>query len=324
MPAPGTLTRLGIWEKLTDTKETEALRILITGASGLIGSAMAKQLSANHEVLTLGRRASAAFHADLSDPKAIAALELPAIDALVHCAGVVDEDFRDAPERAMQMAMFGADALVQKAVSAGAKQLVYISSAHVYGPMVGYVDETSPYNPVSNYAIAHFATEQVFRRQAKGDVAGAALRPCAVFGDLTEPESFRRWSLIPFSFPREAVIEEKIVIRSTGEQRRNFVGTQDVAICCQKWLESTPEGWTGLNPLGALTATVFEFAQICAEVSKTVTGTPCEISRVIPQGPTPGSDFDYNTVSSLTQGDQSLRAVMETLMRSAYDQQRGA
>lgn len=200
------------------------MRILVTGASGLIGSAMVERLAQSHEILTLGRRASADFRADLSDPAAIAALELPAIDALVHCAGVVDEDFRDHPERAMQMAMFGADALVQKAVAAGATRLVYISSAHVYGPMVGHVDETTAYNPVSNYAIAHFATEQVFRRQAKGAVAGAALRPCAVFGDLADPSGFRRWSLIPFSFPRDAAIEHRIVIRSTGEQRRNFVG----------------------------------------------------------------------------------------------------
>ncbi|MAP15433.1 MAG: NAD-dependent dehydratase [Oceanibulbus sp.] len=299
------------------------MRILITGASGLIGSAMAKHLSADHKILTLGRRASADFQADLSDPKAIAALELPAIDALVHCAGVVDEDFREAPERAMHMAMFGADALAQKAVSAGATRLVYISSAHVYGPLMGHVDETTPYNPVSNYAIAHFVTEQVFRRQTRAGVAGAALRPCAVFGNLVEPESFRRWSLIPFSFPRDAVVEKKIVIRSTGEQRRNFVGTKDIADCCQKWLESTPSGWTGINPLGALTATVFEFAQICAEMSKTVTGTPCDITRVAPQAPTPGSDFDYNTVSPLSRGNQSLRAVMETLMQNALDQQQG-
>lgn len=298
------------------------MRILVTGASGLIGSAMVERLAQSHEILTLGRRASADFRADLSDPAAIAALDLPAIDALVHCAGVVDEDFRDHPGRAMQMAMFGADALVQKAVAAGATRLVYISSAHVYGPMVGHVDETTAYNPVSNYAIAHFATEQVFRRQAKGAVAGAALRPCAVFGDLADPSGFRRWSLIPFSFPRDAAIEHRIVIRSTGEQRRNFVGTADVAACCANWLDSDPTGWSGLNPLGTLTGTVFDFAQICAEVSQRLTGTPCEITRVTPKGPTPGEDFDYATVSPLAQGTQDLRPVLERLMRHALEQQK--
>lgn len=300
------------------------MRILITGATGLIGSAIATELGRAHEVLTLGRHESSDIQVDLADTAAITALKLPNIDALVHCAGVVDEDFRDHPERAMQMAMFGADALVQKAVAAGATRLVYISSAHVYGPMVGHVDEETASNPVSNYAIAHFATEQVFRRQAKGAVAGAALRPCAVFGTLPDPAGFRRWSLIPFSFPRDAVLEHKIVIRSSGEQRRNFVGTEDIAACCNAWLEAPADGWTGLNPLGSLTGTVFEFAQICAELSETVSGTPCEIVRVAPDGPTLGSDFNYGSVSSLTNGKQSVQSVLEHLMRDALMHRSGA
>ncbi|WP_225026151.1 NAD-dependent epimerase/dehydratase family protein [Xinfangfangia pollutisoli] len=293
------------------------MRVLLTGATGLIGQAMAARLGAEHQVLRLGRRAGADLVADLADPQAIAALDMPPIDALVHCAGVVDEDFRDAPERAMQMAMFGADALVQKAVAAGAKRLVYLSSAHVYGPMLGRIDEDSPINPVSNYAIAHYATEQVFRRQTGAEVAGLALRPCAVFGDLADPAQFRRWSLIPFSFPRDAAVDHRIVIRSTGEQMRNFVGTGDIAETCTAWLSAPATGWSAINPLGALACTVHDFAQICARLSAEITGQPCEITRVTPTGPTPGSDYDYQSLSPLARGRQSAEDTLARLMRLA-------
>jgi len=307
-----TLIASGIWGN-------RPMRILLTGATGLIGQAVRTRLGADHDIVTLGRRETADLRADLADPSAIAALDLPPIDALVHCAGVVDEDFRDNPERAMAMAVFGADALVTRARAAGARRLVYISSAHVYGPMVGRVDEASPFNPVSNYAIAHFATEQVFRRQVAADVAALALRPCAVFGDLADPAGFRRWSLIPFSFPRDAVREHGITIRSTGEQRRNFVGTRDIASTLAAWLAAAPEGWSAINPLGSFTGTVFEFATLCAEVAQELTGTPCTVTRVPPAGPTPGDDYDYASLSPYARGDQPLRETLVRLMTAARE-----
>ncbi|UDY23111.1 NAD-dependent epimerase/dehydratase family protein [Nocardioides sp. Kera G14] len=292
------------------------MRIALTGSSGLIGSAMARHLSSEHEVITLGRRATADIQVDLSDPSAVAALDLGEVNALVHCAGVVDEDFRDHPEAALRMAVFGADALVKAAVASGATHLVYVSSAHSYGPFVGKVDESTPINPVSDYAIAHFATEQVFRRQVKEGVAGVALRPCAVFGDLPDASQFRRWSLIPFSFARDAVRDHTIVIRSTGEQRRNYVGTEDIAACGTRWLGSNAGGWGALNPLGQLSATVYEFAELCASLSEELTGIPCAITRMPPSGRTAGDDFEYTSLSAITDGTQSVSDTTRRLMQA--------
>lgn len=290
------------------------MRVLLSGATGLIGQAVQAGLSANHEVVTLGRGEGAAVRADLSDPAAVASLTLPAIDAFVHCAGIVDEDFRDSPERALRMAVFGAGAAVERAIAAGASRLVYISSAHAYGPMVGAVDEASPINPMSDYAIAHFATEQVFARRASEGLSVLILRPCAVFGDLADAGRFRRWSLIPFSFPRDAILQSKIVIKSTGEQRRNFVGSQDIAHQIGHWLAHPGPGRTVRNAIGETSATVFAFAQLCAGVSERLTGRPCEIERVTPAGRTPGDDYDYRSLTPPAWPLQSLEAFAERLM----------
>lgn len=292
------------------------MRIAVTGATGLIGSAVARRLDVSHEVVTVGRRPTSRVQVDLADPAAVAAMEPGPLDALVHCAGVRDEDFHGDPEGAMRMAVFGADALVASAVAAGAKRVVYVSSAHSYGPLVGLVDENTAVNPLSDYAIAHFATEQVFRRHVADDVTAAVLRPCAVFGDLPDFEHFRRWSLIPLSFPRDAVVDRAITIRSTGEQRRNFVGTEDIADCCERWLDGAPGGWDVLNPIGELTTSVYEFAQMCASVAEELSGQPCTVSRVTPHGSTVGDDFDYTTRSALAPGTQDARSTVARLMQA--------
>ena len=290
------------------------MRILLTGSTGLIGSAVLRRLSDEHHVVTLGRRATADVRADLTDPGSLARADLGSVDALVHCAGVVDEDFLDDPARALRSATTGADALVRAVVAAGARRIAYISSAHVYGPMVGYRDEAIPPDPRSDYAIAHYATEQIFKRQTSTEVSGLALRPCAVFGDLPDPSGFRRWSLIPFSFPRDAAQSGHIVIRSTGEQRRNFVGTDDIASTVSRWLDSAPMGWSAINPLGANTMSVFEFARLCVEVAEDEIGRTVEVTRQLPGGPTPGEDFEYASRSPIALGNQDLRAALARLM----------
>src|SRR4051812_47111847 len=71
------------------------MRVALTGSSGLIGSAVAAALrSAEHEVLVLGRGADAALQFDVANPRLVPGA-LRGCGALVHCAGVTDEDLVD-------------------------------------------------------------------------------------------------------------------------------------------------------------------------------------------------------------------------------------
>jgi len=42
---------------------------------------------------------------------------------------------------------------------------------------------------------------------------------------VADPKRFRRWSLIPFSFPKAIAESGTIRISGTGRDRRNFVGS---------------------------------------------------------------------------------------------------
>lgn len=289
-------------------------RVAIAGTSGLIGAAVARKLAGAGDILTIGRHTHCDFAADFGEPETVSKLDFAGVDTVVHCAGIVDEDFSD-PGRAFRQATLGMSALVGRAKAAGVKRFVYISSAHVYGPFTGTISETSPLNPLHDYAIAHFASEQTLRRAVSDSFRGAVIRPNAVFGIPPDLARFRRWGLIPFSFPRSGVRDGLIKLASRGHNQRNFVGTDDIADVVALWLsdEAAPP-FVAINPVGKANMTVFDFAERCAVIAEKVSGKRCRVER--PEGAEPPPDtFRYTTSDPRYVGRTDLDATVERLMR---------
>lgn len=298
-------------------------RILLTGSTGLIGGAIYQRLSQSYEAIRLGRRAECQIQADLSKPESLAEIDLGGFSALVHCAGVTDEDFKSDPVASYIQSTLGASALAQQAVKCKVPQIVYFSSSHVYGPQVGRISEASPANPLSDYAIAHYATEQILRRHSGGATQVLTLRPNAVFGVPINMDSFDRWSLIPYSFPLEAINHRRIVLRSSGEQRRNFVGTEDLALFVEKFLSARGSNRNGkeeshytiVNPLGRETLSVYEFALKCAGMYKHLTGESCKVERPETFGQEHSSAFEYQSLIEYYPATMDLNEYLMTFMR---------
>jgi UDP-glucose 4-epimerase len=291
------------------------MRIAITGSSGLIGSAVRRRLAVKHSMVTVGRSEGADQRADFADPASVDGVDLGGCDALVHCAGIVDEDFAD-PGKAFRQATLGMNALVRRAKAAGVPRIVYVSSVHIYGPLTGNIDENSPPNPLHDYAIAHFASEQTLRRATNPGLLGLAVRPCAVFGIPPDFARFRRWGLTPFGFPKAAVEKGEIVLASYGRQRRNFVGTEDVASAIDRWLEQERPAaeFMAVNPIGNQTMSIFDFAQLCGRIAEKITGRPCRVTR--PESPeTHAETFEYTSIHDFARGEMDLAATIELLSR---------
>lgn len=282
------------------------MQILLTGATGLIGSAVADGLRPRHALFALGRQGGRVDAVvDLSNPAGLDELTLPKSGCLVHCAGVIDEDFKADPMAAYRRATYGAEALLRAATRAGCRRFIYLSSTHVYGAQVGTLAETAPPDPQTHYALAHYCTEQLFRRQAAASGGGCVvLRPNAVFGLPAHPDTFQRWSLIPFSFPREARETGRIVLKSSGLQRRNFVSTAAIADVVGRCIDGDLADATGvINVLGADTESVYDFAQRCRRIAEELLGRPCAVDRFAAYLETPGADAgsDFTLVSRFGQ-----------------------
>ena len=297
------------------TNSGTRMRIAVIGSTGLIGSAVSRQLGQNHHVVKLARRGPCDIPADLSDFVNIENLSLDGIDAVVHCAGVTDEDFIDNPQRAFAMATNGMAALIKRAAICGVAKFAYISSAHIYGPLVGRIDEYTAPNPLSDYAIAHYASEQILRRAARPEFTGIVVRPCAVFGIPPDFRTFRRWSLIPFGFPRSAVENGAISLRSNGLQQRNFIAADDIGRIVRRLLETAPTSldFAVVNAVGPETVSVWSFAQLCADIYQELTDEDCSLSRIEDGGhPTA---FNYETGHRCYTGSELLRPVVTEFMR---------
>lgn len=115
------------------------MRVLVTGATGLIGSALCARLAADgHEVIATsrhmplshpgeGRRAIAIDFSQATDP-AVWRPHLEQVDAVVNCAGV----FQDSPRESTQAAHArGAIALFQACADMGVRRVVHFSAIGV-------------------------------------------------------------------------------------------------------------------------------------------------------------------------------------------------
>lgn len=175
--------------------ETE-MRVLITGASGFVGSALVRHLRSEASVHPVAALRHAGIARDTPavvvgeigpDTEWRAALE--GIDAVVHCAGrahQLEERARDPLGSFRLVNVEGTRRLAEQAAAAGVKRLIFISSVKVNGeaaPPERPFRETSPLCPSDPYAISKREAEDVLSQLARStDLEVVVIRPPLVYG----------------------------------------------------------------------------------------------------------------------------------------------
>jgi UDP-glucose 4-epimerase len=166
-----------------------AMKILVTGATGKVGSRLAKRLAARGDrVRALVRdrdRAKALLGAeielvegDLLDAGSLTAA-VTGVDAVVHCAAF----FRGATaEQAHAVNDLGTQHLARAASAAAVARFVFTSTGLVYGPMGGRAArETDDCAPIATYPVSKLAAERFLLVIEALDVR--VLRLPFVYGD---------------------------------------------------------------------------------------------------------------------------------------------
>jgi nucleoside-diphosphate-sugar epimerase len=162
------------------------MKILVTGATGKVGSRLVQRLvRRGDDVRALVRDKSkldakgvSAVVGDLLDPASLAAA-VKGIDAVVHCAAF----FRGATEaQAHATNDQGTRHLADAARSAGVKRFVFTSTGNVYGGTNGRLaNEDEPCNPTAAYPVSKLAAEKFLLALDGIDVR--VLRLPFVYGD---------------------------------------------------------------------------------------------------------------------------------------------
>ncbi len=139
-----------------------AMRILLTGATGLIGREVVRQAPAGWELVAVSRRPVAGVRtveADLAQPGLGAALPTE-LDAVVHLAQA--REYRDFPSCApgvVAVNVAATAALLQHAATTGAGQFLLASTATVYEPRAAPLTEDAPVRVRGIYAASKRSAE---------------------------------------------------------------------------------------------------------------------------------------------------------------------
>ena len=181
-----------------------SLTAFVTGASGFLGSRLARELHAQGwQVHVLAREASSlenisdlpltVHKGDITDADAVSRSLPPGTDAVFHAAASTNVWSRGNAEQE-RVNVDGTRNVIQAATKAGVGRLIHTSSFTTWGFQNAIINEQSPRTDTSdwiNYVrTKHLAERMVINAVTNGLVDGVILNP----GNILGPGDRRNWS----------------------------------------------------------------------------------------------------------------------------------
>lgn len=194
------------------------MRVLITGASGFVGQALARTLQAQgHEVVRAVRQPqpNSVLIADI-DANTDWRLALHGCDAVVHLAARVHQ-MRDASQDPLanfrRVNTHGTLRLAQQAAAAGVRRFLFLSSIKVNGEEgVRPYRADDPPHPQDAYGISKWEAEQGLRQlAAETTMETAIIRPPLVYGSGVKANfhTMMRWLYRGIPLPLACVTDNR-------------------------------------------------------------------------------------------------------------------
>ena len=171
-----------------------------------------------------------------------------------------------------------------------------MSTVHVYGsPLTGEITEDTKPTPVHPYALSHRAGEDAVRTSSQsGEIEGVVIRLSNAYGAPADKD-VNCWMLLVNDLCRQAATSGRLVLRSAGLQKRDFIPLYDVASAIKHFIE-LPLDKSGdciFNLGGEATYRIIDMAELIAARCEAVLGYRPEIERPEPVPDGSSSELNY-------------------------------
>lgn len=259
----------------------ERQRVFVTGATGLIGSALVRRLLKDGAmVVVLARDAAKARRlfgetveivcGDVTVPLTVEGT----VDFIVHAASPTSSAFFAAhPVETISTAVDGTRRALELAREKAVRKFVYLSSMEVYGtgPDDRPIAESAGsswdvQSPRASYPESKRLCESLCAAFASEyGVPACILRLAQTFGPGVAQDDARVFA----EFARKALAHEPILLKTSGESRRQYLDVEDAAEAIVTLLERGESGraYNAGNP-----ATYCSIAEMAELVSRTLGG----------------------------------------------------
>lgn len=213
------------------------MKVLVTGATGLVGSRIAEALTKVGNRVTWGSRSdspgvevfngeSALTNWDNADSLGKAC---EGMDVVIHAAAMNASDAMADPIGALLINGVASARLAKAAEEAKVKRLIYLSTAHVYrNPLKGRIDERSRTNNPHPYAASKLAGEISIQQFAHA--SGLQVLTLRLSNAVGVPifKQTNCWHLVAHDLCRQAIQKGSLTLQTDGTQWRDFVALQQV------------------------------------------------------------------------------------------------
>lgn len=269
--------------KVMSPKNMGGQRVVVLGASGFIGKALATALVSRKATLV----APTSKELDLSDPQSSDKLKnlLKPQDIVVFISALTPDRGKDRNTllKNIQMAHQFCNGL------AGAKPayVLYVSSDAVYGDQWAVRNEDTPCNPSSFHGMMHCARELMVTQLCQTEkVSLGIIRPVAVYGAGDTHQGYG-----PNRYIKSARSEGSISLFGGGEEKRDHLYIEDLVELCMRCIVSQTSGV--YNAASGTSTTFFDVANAVKAVF-----VPNAIIKTSPRGG-PVTHIHYDTVKVL-------------------------
>lgn len=212
------------------------MSILITGASGFVGSYLATNFSKQKKkLLLISKKKKFSINknlikqVDINNYKELEKLFKNKIDYVIHCASLNETLTNKYQKLAYSTALKGTENLLKLSRKNNVKKFFFFSVLQVYGKEIfGNIKSKKKIKIENDYTKSHFLAEKMIEKYKQNYDFNAKILRLSYSFSCPLNKKVHRPDLIPINFCIDAINSNKIYLNSDGNSRRDFIYLRDV------------------------------------------------------------------------------------------------